>query len=169
MRRAVRRDAIRAAGSEPVAGSEDKSVIGWREVVALPDWGIEGIIAKIDTGARTSALHVENLRELPGNRVAFEVVLSRDDPDQRVPIESDLVRVTRIRTSTGHRQQRYVVSTTIRIGRHRRRVEVSLVRRHRMLCRMLLGRRALDGFLVDAAVKYLQGKRPKRPSKTGPS
>ena len=54
-----------------------KPVIGRREYVAFPDWGIRGVEAKIDTGARTSAIHVDNIKRLSGERVRFEVVLLR--------------------------------------------------------------------------------------------
>jgi len=133
-------------------------IIGWREYVALPEWGIARVEAKVDTGARTSALHVDRVAQLANGRVRFEVVLSRKNPDRRVPVEADLVRVTRVRSSTGHRQHRFVVATTVRIGTSRRRVELSLVRREKMLCRMLLGRTALSGFLVDVDRKHEHGR-----------
>jgi hypothetical protein len=128
----------------------------------LPEWGVKRVLAKVDTGARTSALHVDRIARLPGGRVRFEVVLSRKNPARCVPVEADLVRVTRVRSSTGHRQERYVVATSIRIGKWKRRVELSLVRREHMICRMLLGRSALSGFLVDVDRKHEHG-RPVRP------
>lgn len=131
--------------------------IGWRELVDFPDWGIKGVEAKIDTGARTSALHVEDITRLKGDRVRFHVILSRDNPKARVEAEAPIVRTARIRSSTGHLQVRYVVSATIRLGPHKRKIEVSLVRRHEMICRMLLGRTALGGFLIDCGLRYVYG------------
>lgn len=143
-----------------------KPIIGRREYVAFPEWGIRGIEAKIDTGARTSAIHVDNIKRLAGGRVRFDVVLSRRKPDQCVQVETDLVRFTRVRSSTGHQQERFVVATRMRIGDIRRRIELSLVCRKQMLCRMLLGRTALSDLLIDVDVKHLHGV-PKRRGRKG--
>jgi hypothetical protein len=131
-------------------------VIGWREPVALPDWGIGSIKTKIDTGARTSAIHVDNIEHLPGNRVSFDVITSvRTDARgrrliRRRPVETGIVRTSRVRNSAGHCEERLVVSTTLRFGPVEREIELSLVSRKRMLCRLLLGRMALKHrFLID--------------------
>ncbi len=138
-------------------------LIGWREMVSFPEWNVAGIEAKIDTGARTSAIHVEDVAKLKGNRVRFHLVVSRRKPFKHVPVKADLVRTTRVRSSTGHVQERYVVATTVRIGGQRRRIELSLVGRDKMLCRMLLGRTALKGFVIDPSRKYLHGRPPGLP------
>ncbi len=137
-------------------GSTSRMIVGWRELVSLPEWGVEDVVAKIDTGARTSALHVEDIRELPDNRVTFNIVLSRKNPKNRVPVEATLRRMTRVRPSSGKMQTRYVVATRMLLGGIEKEIEISLVRRDNMLCRMLLGRRAMEGdFLVDAGRKRL--------------
>lgn len=133
-------------------------VVGWREPVALPEWGIAAIKTKIDTGARTSAIHVDHLEELPGERVRFDVIVSaacERSPAQIVKVESDVVRTSRVKPSTGERQERLVVRTRMKLGDVEREIELSLVSRHGMRCRLLLGRTALTGFLVDPS-------RPKR-------
>lgn len=138
------------------------TVVGWREYVTLPEWGVGGVLAKIDTGARTSALHVANIEDLPGDRVRFEVVLSRTDPARRIPVVADLVRVARVKPSTGIHQHRHVVATSMKLGPVEKTIEVSLVCRKSMLCRMLIGRSALDDdFLVNSSRRYIFGK-PKR-------
>jgi hypothetical protein len=134
---------------------EQQRIIGWREIVALPEWGVDGIVAKIDSGARTSAIHVEDVVRLKGDRVRFHLVTSRRKPFKHVLVTADVVRMTRVRSSSGHAQERYVVTTVVRIGKIRRRIELSLVGRDKMLCRMLLGRRALRGFLIDPGRKHL--------------
>lgn len=129
--------------------------------MSLPQWGVEGVEAKVDTGARTSAVHVEDVKRLKGNRVFFHLVVSRKRPFVHVPVKADVLRVTRVRSSSGHVQERFVVATEVRIGPVLKRVELSLVRRDKMLCRMLLGRTALDGFLIDAGRRYELGRRPR--------
>jgi hypothetical protein len=126
-------------------------VIGWNEYVDLPDWGIRRLRAKVDTGARNSALHVENVRELPRGRVRFDVVLHRRKRDRRVQVLAPVRRRARVRSSNGEYEQRIFVATLLRIGPVEKEIEISLVDRGRMIHRMLLGRSALHGdFWVDA-------------------
>ena len=132
-----------------------KTIVGWREYVDLPEWGVQGVLAKIDTGARTSAMHVEDLVHTADGRVAFEVVKSRKKSAVHQRVEAAVVRTTSIRNSTGQDHERYVVETLMRLGRHEKRIELTLVSRKHMLCRMLLGRTALeDDFLVDVALRH---------------
>lgn len=136
-------------------------IIGWREVVALPDWGIGRIRAKVDTGARSSAIDVAEVHELPDEHVRFEIRLSRTNPDRRVVVTAPIVRHTTVRSSLGRPHDRIIVATIIRIGPVETHVELGLVCRKNMLCRMLLGRRALEAsFLVDPARKYVLRRRP---------
>ena len=134
---------------------QGRVVIGWREYVSFPEWGVKRIEAKIDTGARTSAIHVEDVKRIRGNRVQFHLVVSRRRPFKHVLIKSPLVRMSRVRSSTGHVQERFVVATEVSIGRVLKRIEMSLVGRDRMLCRMLLGRSALSDFLIHSGRKYV--------------
>lgn len=135
-------------------------VIGYREYVDLPQWGITRIKAKADTGARSSAIDVADLVEIDGGaRVRFDVVLSRAQRHRRVTIEAEVVRRTLVRSSLGHAQPRLTVQTKIRVGPVEKMIEVGLVCRKAMICRMLLGRQALAGdFLVDSQRTYLYGK-----------
>lgn len=143
-----------------------KRIIGWRERVAFPQWKIKGIEAKIDTGARTSALHVDNIKKISPTSIRFEVVTSRKDSTKKVPVEAPILRMSRVRTSTGERHTRYVVMAKIKVGPVTRTIETSLVCRKRMLCRMLLGRRALeDYFVVDVTKKYVFGSPKRKKSK----
>jgi hypothetical protein len=131
-------------------------LIGWNEYVDIPDWGIKRLRAKVDTGARNSALHVENVEELPRGRVRFDVVLHRKKRDRRVSVTARIVRRGRVRSSTGHYESRIFVKAPVRIGSVERKVEVSLVDRERMIFRMLLGRTSLAGaFLIDPARKHV--------------
>ena len=131
-------------------------LIGWNEYIDIPDWGVKRLRAKVDTGARSSALHVENIRELPRERVRFDVVLHRLERDRRVRVTTRIVRRGRVRSSTGHYESRIFVVAPLRIGAIELDVEVSLVDRERMIYRMLLGRSALAGpFLIDPARRHL--------------
>ncbi|MEQ9617504.1 MAG: RimK/LysX family protein [Phycisphaerales bacterium] len=136
----------------------DLSTLGWREYVAFPDWGIKRVRAKIDTGARTSALHVGEMEELGDGRIRFEVVAREKPTHVGKWVEAEFVREANVKPSSGELQTRPVVRTTIRIGEIEREVEVSLVCRKGMRCRMLVGRTALSGvFAVDPARSYLAG------------
>lgn len=140
-----------------------KVLIGWNEYVDLPDWDISGLRAKVDTGARTSALHVEDIEELPRGRVRFDVILHRERRDRRVHVRTKVVRRGRVRSSTGHYSTRLFVAARVQIGPVLRTVELSLVDREKMIYRMLLGRTALSGpFLIDPAHRALLGRRKKR-------
>lgn len=143
----------------------EKFIVGWNEHVALPDWGIRRLRAKIDTGARSSALHVDRLEALPRDRVGFDVVLSRKRP-RRTHVIAPISRVSHVRSSTGHRQMRFFTRVRVQIGPIVRVVEVSLVNRDQMIFRMLLGRMALAGILVDPTHARLldraKGPRPAR-------
>ena len=148
-------------------------VIGVTEYVDIPEWRILRLRAKIDTGARSSALHVENIRELAGDRVRFDVRLSRSQSDRRVTVEARVARRGHVRPSSGELEARIFVAVRVRIGPVEREIELSLVDRGRMIFRMLIGRRALaQAFLVDPGRRYLLRKpsvRKPSPSKTAPS
>jgi hypothetical protein len=137
-------------------------LIGWTEYVDLPDWGVRRLLAKVDTGARSSALHVENIRELPSGIVRFDVVLHRARRDRRVHVRAHVSRRSRVRSSNGQLSPRLFVETTLRLGGVEKSIEVGLVDRTKMIHRMLLGRAALAGpFLVDVDHRMLQS-RPRR-------
>ncbi len=143
-------------------------LIGWNEYVDIPEWGIRGLRAKVDTGARSSALHVEHIERLPHGRVRFEVVLHREKRDRRVRVEARVVRQARVRSSNGEFSYRLFVRTRLRLGEVDEEVELSLVDRGRMIHRMLIGRTALDGrFLIDVGHRNLLTKPPKRKKKVG--
>jgi len=142
------------------ATDNDLLVIGWQEYIALPQWGVPYIRAKADTGARSTAVDVLGLEELPGDRVLFNVALSRNNRDKLVQVEANITRRTRVRSAHGTTQDRLFVETDIRIGPIEKRVELGLVCRKKMICRMLLGRTALSGsFLVKSDERFLFGDR----------
>jgi len=147
--------------STPRKKVSDKRVIGRTEKVDLPDWHINGLNAKVDTGAKTSALHVENIHYMLDEFVRFDIVLSRKRADHRVRhITAKIHRWGRVRSSTGQFSTRPFIYTLLRIGPVTKRIELSLVSREKMLYRMLLGREALeDDFLVDVSRRNVLSKK----------
>lgn len=139
-----------------------KKVIGWKETVDLPDWGIEHIVSKSDTGARRSALDVSNVVELPDDRLQFDIVIDRKDRSVTRTVVADIAHQTHVRSSNGEQHERYFVRTNVTIAGITKEVEFSLVSRERMVCRILLGRKALeDDFLVDSSEKHVSRARRK--------
>lgn len=141
---------------------KDVSRIGWREWIALPKLNIHDIKAKIDTGARTSALHafeVDTFHERGVKKVKFLIHPQQYSKREVVRCVSELVDIRWVSDSGGHREKRCVILTPIVIGKFTWPIEVTLTRRDNMRFRMLLGRTALNGkFLIDASTSYLFGK-----------
>ena len=141
---------------------QQRVTIGWREYLALPDWGIAAIKTKADTGARTSAIDVANLVELSETRARFDVMYDRVR-DHFVTVEAAIVRRTRVKSSFGAAHDRLFVETTMTLGPVTKTIQIGLVNRKSMHCRMLLGRAALlPEFLVDSGHMYMQGRRERR-------
>lgn len=137
-------------------------LIGWTEYVEFPEWHVKNVRAKIDTGARSSALHVENIEMVPGGLVAFDVVRNRKSKQHR-RVLARISRTGRVRSSTGHATQRIFVETTMRLGPIEKRIELSLTDRGSMIHRMLIGRSALGGsFLIDVNRRLALGKPERR-------
>jgi hypothetical protein len=139
-------------------------IIGITEFVDLPDWNIRRLRVKVDTGARTSALHVENVHLLGRDRVRFDVRLHREKPTRRASVEAKITRRAWVRTSTGVAEPRLFVTTRLRLGPVEREVELGLVDRRNMIFRMLLGRSALgSSFLVDVARRFVLSGPARKP------
>ncbi len=136
--------------------TEVLSVIGWKESIDLPEWGIRNITVKVDTGARRSAIDVDNLKELGDGKVQFDVAVSRKSCSLTNTVVADILHSTHVRSSNGEQSERYFVETVVVIGEQTRRIELSLISRHQMTYRMLLGRKALEGmFVVDPSRAYM--------------
>jgi hypothetical protein len=136
--------------------------IGWREWLALPELSIPAIKAKIDTGARTSALHafsVEPYEENGLQMVRFGVHPLQRRLDVEIICAAPIKDFREVSDSGGHREMRYVIETDIQLGAQTRRVEMTLTNRDNMKFRMLLGRTALAGILVAPDRSYLLGRK----------
>lgn len=147
-------------------GQRERQVLGWREWVGLPELGLARIKAKVDTGARTSALHAFELRPFTEHgRPRVEFLMHPNQRDERTVVEcvADVIDERVVSDSGGHREKRYVIETVLAIGAERRRIEMTLTSRDTMMFRMLLGRTALKGWArVDPGRSYLLGKSARR-------
>lgn len=148
---------------------DEPLLVGWREWVGLPNLGIPSLKAKVDTGARTSALHAHDLevQDRSGQPWAtFQVRSDPDDPRSAVTVELPVIDQREVRPSSGEAEERPVVTTTLVLAGRAVEVELTLAHRDAMGFRMLIGREALrQGFLVDPGSSYLGG-RPPRPTGT---
>lgn len=152
---------------------EPLAVIGLREWIALPDLGLAGLRAKIDTGASTSTLHASAIEpfERDGQPwVRFTAHLGSLVRSREREREAPLVSMKTIRSSTGHTETRYVIRTMLVLGERHWPVEFTLTCRKTMRYRVLLGAKALVAgrLLVNPALTYVQGK-PLLPAPAIPS
>ncbi|WP_460934653.1 ATP-dependent zinc protease family protein [Phycicoccus ginsengisoli] len=138
--------------------------VGWREWVSLPGAGVPWLKAKLDTGARTSALHAFDVEEFErGGQpwVRFSVHPWQRSPEDAVTVERPVHDRRAVRSSSGHREERVVVLLDLSLHDRPVTAEVTLTNRDAMGFRMLVGREVLrQGFLVDSARSYLGGRPP---------
>ena len=133
------------------------SLIGWRERVHLPRLGLGPLIAKIDTGARSAALHAEHI-EIKNQHVSFSVPVNGRNQYFELPVKDQ----RRVKSTSGHSQTRVVVETEIEIGPHRFSAEITLTDRTDMGVPMLLGRASMRGRFVVHPGRYFIITRKKR-------
>ncbi len=138
--------------------------VGWREWVGLPSLGVPRIKAKVDTGARSSSLHAEDLEEFQRGGhpwIRFTLLPRQRSRKGAVRVEAPVADRRAVRSSSGEARVRPVVEVEVEVGGSRFACEVTLARRDRMGFRMLLGRTALRGrFLVDPGRSFLQANTP---------
>ena len=137
--------------------------VGWREWLALPSLGIPRIKAKVDTGARTSAIHTFGLElyetEEGEERVRFKVHPIQGDLETVIECDEKVTGSRSVRDSGGHEEIRPFITIPVTLGAHTWEIEASLTNRDNMKFRMLLGRTAIKNrFVVDSGSSYRIGK-----------
>lgn len=140
------------------------SIIGWREWIALPELGVTAIKAKIDTGARSSAIHafhVETFSRNGKHRVRFQMHPFQRSASKTITAEAEILDEREVRNSGGHAEKRIAILTTVELQQQRWPIELTLTNRDVMGFRMLLGRAAVRGnFLVHPGRSYLLSQKP---------
>ena len=138
-------------------------ILGFEEWAGLPDLGLPSLKAKVDTGARTSALHARDIELFHENGVAyvrFKVQPVPRRPAIEITCRALIADQRTVTSSNGEQERRFVIETAIEIGDRRWPIEITLTNRETMHYRMLIGRRALQpGTLVDPASSFHQARR----------
>jgi hypothetical protein len=131
---------------------DDLIVVGWREAVALPELGLDSVLAKLDTGATMSTLHAINLDVYTRSCQKWVRFYSAESGQSLEDCHARLICFRNIKSSNGHVESRPVIETLIYIAGFQWPIEVTLTNRESLECRMLIGRNALAGrCLVDCS------------------
>ena len=140
----------------------EKLLIGWKEWCALSKLNIPAIKTKIDTGAKTSSLHAENIKLIQhhGNSyVSFQIYPLQNNTSIVINCESKIIDERMIMSSNGQKEHRYIIQTPITLGNKTWDIELSLSNRDPLKFRMLLGREALKGMaIIDPERMLCQGR-----------
>jgi predicted deacylase len=152
-----------AAAPAAARARDNKLRVGWVEHVSLPNLGISRLKAKIDTGARTSALHVASMRTVdttggPQRKPILEILVPAGGPrgSRQLKVRATVREYVVVRDTSGRMERRPVIETALQLGPFKKRVLVTLTNRGDMLFPMLIGRTALGaGVTVDPSRRYL--------------
>ena len=141
---------------------QNKIILGSEEWCSFSELGIPAIKARVDSGAKTSALHAINIVPFTKegvNWIKFDINPIQNNLKTVIHCEALLIDKRIVKSSSGYREQRYVIQTNINIGNDNWPIEMTLTNRDSMGFRMLLGREAMSGrILVDPEQKYLLGQ-----------
>jgi len=153
---------MRDTAGSIVPGDTQVQVLGWREWVSFPELGLPAVKAKVDTGARTSALHAFDIQPdsgPEGDWVSFSVQPLQRNTKFVKRCRAKVIDNRRVTDSGGHSENRLFVETNVKIGELVKTIELTLTERHNMLFRMLLGRSALlPDYYVNPSTSYCVGK-----------
>ena len=142
-----------------------RTIVGWREWVALPQAGVDWVKAKVDTGARSSSIHAFDLEayDVDGQEwVRFSIHPWQRSDEDVAELSLPVLDRREVRSSNGQVEQRYAVAMEVTLAARTITTVMTLSNRDEMGFRMLIGREALErGFLVDSSRSYVGGK-PRR-------
>jgi hypothetical protein len=142
----------------------DLEFVGWRETVSLPIFKLKDLRAKIDTGAKTSALHADKIEFITVKGEKYVRFLFITEDGKHHYIKTPLIEERSIKSSNGDKTLRPVVKTEIQMGHHRFEIEVTLINRDLMGFKMLIGREALNGrFLINPAKHNMLKAKKEKP------
>lgn len=145
--------------------NKNQIIIGFREWISLPELDLVALKAKVDTGAKTSSLHAFDIKLVKRSGkpfVKFKVHPIQKNMDIVVACSAPLVDRRVVTDSGGHRENRYVIHSTIIMGGMKKQIELTLTNRETMKYRMLIGREALKQFYIDPSQSYLLKKNQKQ-------
>lgn len=136
---------------------KNKTLVGARETVDLPELGLFGIATRIDTGAQTSALHVDHFTEnKETGMLYFEFHSDLHDLKKTKKCTAKIVQRKRIKSSNGEKERRYIINTKAILGELEWTIRLSLTDRSSMRHLLLLGRQAMNGtIIVDPEFNYI--------------
>ncbi|MFT6106367.1 MAG: ribosomal protein S6--L-glutamate ligase [Rickettsiales bacterium] len=142
--------------------NKNKITIGWQEIISLPDLSIPAIEVKVDTGAKTSSLHAENIEFFHKNGheyISFDVHPIQKHKEVTVKCQAPVIEKRNVKSSSGCQENRPMIKTKLKIGDHIFEIDLNLTKRDYMKSRMLLGRDAMKNhIIIDPEHKYLHGK-----------
>lgn len=141
---------------------QQKVIVGSEEWCSLPSIGIPTIKARVDSGAKTSALHAINIKTYTKDNqewVKFDVNPIQNNAKALIHCDAKLIDQRIVKSSSGFREKRYVIQTQVSLGGKTWEIEVTLTNRDSMGYRMLLGREAMSGrVMVDPEQKFVLGQ-----------
>ncbi len=141
--------------------NKEKLLVGWREWASLPELGIAAIKVKVDTGAKTSALHafnIETFKKKGKEYARFDIHPIQKNDSSSLSCIAPVIDERLVKSSNGQKERRITINTPIRIGEKYWDIEVTLTNRDIMSYRMLLGREAMRFLIVEPAKSFCQGK-----------
>lgn len=157
---------MKTTHSQKIVSERPVTLFGWMEYIGLPELGLDHVKAKLDTGARTSAIHAENVELFDRDGVEwvrFQTLADWDNPNVGFQtVEAPVVHVREIKNTSGVPEERLVVKTTARFGKRLWTIDVSLADRSNMTFPMIIGRAALKNHSVAVHTRktFLVSDRP---------
>jgi len=141
---------------------KNKTVIGRLESIALPELAIDDLEVRVDTGAKTSSLHVDNIEKSVINgvhSVTFDIHPDAHNVGAILKCTAPISDIRKIKSSNGTSEQRYVIETPVILGKEQWSIEITLTDRSDMSYLMLFGREAIGSrFLVDPSKVFIGSK-----------